>query len=242
VEHFAARLHYARMDPLFLAFPSRKDAADALALRVENALTTAAIARGAASAVMSGGESPRGLLRMLGRRAVPWSHVTLVPSDERCVAPDDHERNERMIRNELCAGEPVELHLLSLCRSPESPEDTLAAVAADLATVPRPFDTVVLGMGADGHTASLFPDAPGIAAALETEDDVIVQRVARLPVPRVSLTPHALADARELNVLLFGWEKRAVYERALKNGPAAEYPIRAVIRRTPAPVTAYWAP
>ena len=101
--------------------------------------------------------------------------------------------------------------------------------ALTLAEVPRPFDTVVVGMGDDGHTASLFPDSPDIGSALATDADCVVQNVPRLGVPRVSLTTHSLLDARDINVLFFGAGKRAVYEAYPRSKCAQAY--RAVAQK-----------
>ena len=97
-------------------------------------------------------------------------------------------------------------------------------------------------MGADGHTASLFPDSPDIRDALASDDECIVQNVPRLVHPRVSLTLRSLLDAHEVNLLFFGAAKRAVFERSLEPGPLEEYPVRALVHQQRVPVNVYWAP
>ena len=228
--------------PAFNEYKTRDAAAHALARRISDRLRDGARLRGAASIIVSGGSSPRGLFHALQTLPLPWRLVTIVPSDERWVPVDDASSNEGMIRRELMAGEPGFAHLVSLYRRSASPRDSLPELNAALAEVPRPFDTGVIGMGDDGHTASLFPDSPDIGAALASNDDCIVQNVPRLGMPRVSLTANALLDARELNLLFFGAAKRQVYEAAVKDGPVEQYPVRALLRQPLVPVTVFWAP
>jgi 6-phosphogluconolactonase len=192
--------------------------------------------------VVSGGESPRGLFRLLRTTRLPWEAVTIVPCDERWVAPDHADSNEGMIRRELLSGWPSDARFVSLYRPVAEADDAVGELAAKLAGVKRPFDTVLLGMGEDGHTASLFPDSPDIAGALRSEQDIIVQRTPRLSQARVSLTVRALLNAHEIHILFFGDAKRSVYRRALLKGPAEEFPVRAILHQDAVNVTAYWAP
>jgi 6-phosphogluconolactonase len=226
----------------FNEYKTRDAATVALARRVGESLRFGVRHRAAASMIVSGGNSPRGLFQELKILPLPWYRVTLVPSDERWVPVEDAASNEGMIRRELLSGEPGFAQFVSLYRRDCSASASLPTLKAALAEVPRPFDTVVVGMGEDGHTASLFPDSPNIAAALSTDDDCVVQEVPRLGAPHVSLTAHTLLDAREITLLFFGIAKRAIYEEALEEGPIEQYPIRALVRQAHVPVTVYWAP
>jgi len=191
---------------------------------------------------LSGGTSPRGLFRTLRLLPVPWYLVTIVPSDERWVPLEDDESNEGMMRRELLSGEPGFARFVSLYRHGRSATDALPALHASLADVPRPFDSVVVGMGDDGHTASLYPDCPDIGRALHSDAECVVQQVPGACHPRVSLTVRSLLDAREVNLLFFGARKRAVYKESLRPGPVEEYPVRALVQQTQVPVNVYWAP
>jgi len=228
--------------PVFNEYKTRDAAALALARRLVDALRNGVQQRATASMIVSGGSSPRGLFHELRKLPVPWGFVTIVPSDERWVPVNDASSNEGMIRRELMAGEPGFAHLVSLYRRDSSPAGSLAELNVALAEVPRPFDAVVVGMGDDGHTASLFPDSPDLSLALASDADCVVQTVPRLGTPRVSLTTHALLDTRGINLLFFGAGKRTVYEAALKPGPIAEYPIRALVQQSRVPVSVFWAP
>jgi 6-phosphogluconolactonase len=226
----------------FNEFGTRDEAAALLARGVSERLRRAAEERAAASMVVSGGTSPAGFFQALRLLPLPWYLVTVVPSDERWVPVDDAASNEGMIRRELLSGEPACARFVSLYRTGQSAIDALPALEAALAAVPRPFDAVVLGMGDDGHTASLFPDSPDIGTALRSDAACIVQYVPRLGVPRISLTLRSLLDTQELDLLFFGAVKRAVYEQALQPGPIEQYPVRALLHQARVPVNVYWAP
>lgn len=208
-------------------FERREAAAEALADALQRDLEAAIAARGQAALVVSGGSTPVSLFRLLRRRPLGWAQVTVLASDEREVPPDHPDRNEAMIRRELLRESARAARLVSLF--PPEP-------------IPARFDHVVLGMGADGHTASLFPGSPDLAAALASEDALARLFVPRLGAWRVSLTPAALLQAGRISLLFFGADKRAVFEAAMAGGEASEYPVRAVLAQEAVPVDVYTAP
>ena len=225
----------------FKIFDSKKAASVALAGHIAGQLETAVIQRDEASIVVSGGASPLATFRALRRHKLPWQKVTVVPSDER-LAPTDHDdSNEGMIRRELMPEEAAAARLLSLAGAANPDDLQLATLNAQLAELSRPLDIVLLGMGDDGHTASLFPDSPNIANALGSIENCVVQQPGHLAAARLSLTPALLLDAREIVLLFFGAGKRAVYERALAGDEVEEMPVRFVLRQQLTPVNVYWA-
>ena len=211
----------------FRTFETRAEASRALANELVGVLAAALERRGFASLVVSGGSSPVEMFHHLREQVIDWKNVTIVPSDERDVPPDHPERNERMIRSELLQGPAAAARLVGLIPP---------------GAVPERFHAVVLGMGADGHTASLFPGSPELKAALESDDELHRLTVPGLKTDRVSLTPRALLSSRRIDLLFFGEEKRAVFEQAAQPGDPDEYPVRAVLDQDRAPVTVFWAP
>lgn len=231
-----------RRDIRWRAHATREEAGDAAADRVATLLRAAIERRGDAAMIASGGESPRGLYASLSEAPLDWSRIAVVPSDERCVEASDPASNAGMIQATLLRAAAGAARLLPLYDAGLAPSEAVARAAARLAAVPRPFAVTVLGLGEDGHTASLFPDSPGIEDELTSDARVVAVRVARLPQVRISLTPRALLDTDEICLVFFGKEKRRVYERAREAGPIAAMPVRLFLHQTAVPVTVFWAP
>ena len=216
--------------------------ARALAESVAGDLAAAVAARGAASLVVSGGSTPRPLFAVLSGLALPWEKVTITLADERWVPVDDDASNEALVRRRLLVGAAAGARFVGLKNEAATPEAGRDACGAALAAVPRPFDVVVLGMGGDGHTASLFPGAAQLAEGLATEALCLPMRPPAAPHPRMSLSLRALLDSRRLVVHVTGDDKWQVYRAALADGPVEDLPIRAVLRGGHPDLGVWWAP
>lgn len=188
-------------------YPTANALADAAAPAIANALTDALRVRGRASLVATGGRSPGAIYDRLAAGGPDWARVIVTLSDERCVAPDDPTANQRLVRERLLQGPGGRAHLLPLWPAPEP--EALAAL--------RPFDVVMLGMGEDGHIASLIPGDPGLEDALTTADATraVPAGLGKPPVARITLTLSALLDAQAVFLLIAGETKRGIVERAL---------------------------
>jgi 6-phosphogluconolactonase len=208
-------------------FSTRAEASAALAAELVSVLESVLEAGGHPALIVSGGSSPLQLFHRLSEYPIDWPRVRIVPSDERDVPLDHPERNESMIRRELLRDEAAGAELISLL----PPGD-----------IPRSFDAVVLGMGDDGHTASLFPDSPDLSKALSSDGPLVRLAVPRLAKERISLTPAALLNTRALYLLFFGEKKRAVLDAALDGSDTGEYPVRVVLNQVQVPLTVYYAP
>lgn len=179
-----------------------------------------------ASAALPGGRSPMAMIAALGRCDLCWPSITLTTTDERRVAVDHALSNARMVRHAL-AGTAAAARFVPL------------AGPAAAQAIAQPFDLVVLGMGADGHIASLFPgqplDRPGLPPLLAADPDPLPPEA---PVGRWTWSLSALAAARRTLLLIGGADKRAVLDRALHHD--AELPVGALLRRARGPVTIHW--
>jgi 6-phosphogluconolactonase len=215
-------------------FRSSEAAAEAAAFGAGRLLADALRTHGRAGLVATGGRSPGPVYdRLREAPGIDWSRVVVTLSDERCVAPEDPASNQRLVRERLLAGAAAKAHLLPLWPQPDE-----AALAALL-----PFDAVLLGMGEDGHVASLIPGDPGLAAAMDPASDRLTVSVpeglGKPPVARISLTLKALLSARAIFLLIAGEAKREVVAKA---EAGADFPVRALIAQTRVPVRILWSP
>jgi 6-phosphogluconolactonase len=234
----------------------RFDGAAALAMTlasdVEHALAAALQERAHASLVVSGGKSPVPFFRRLSEAPLDWRRVHITLADERWVEPDDAESNEGLVRRELLQQRAAQAQFVGLKNDAPTPQQGAARSWVQIAPLPRPFDVVVLGMGTDGHTASLFPGSPGIAAALDpTAPPACVAMSAPVaPNLRMSLNLAALLQSRRVLLQLDGERKWEVYREAARLAAAGDGgplppqapPVSAVLRQRTPGVQVYWAP
>jgi 6-phosphogluconolactonase len=231
-------------DPAVHRHPDIDTLSRELATQIAANLNAGIAARGLASLVVSGGRSPVKFFEHLRMQAVEWNRVCVALADERWVEASDDASNERLVRNVLLKDRAAAARFLGLKNAAPTPD--LGAVSAweTFARVPRPFDAVMLGMGDDGHTASLFPGSPNLLKALNPEASAgcVGMWAPDPPQPRLSLNLTALLDARRIVVLIEGDSKWQTLLAARGPGPVQEMPVRAVLRQERTPVEVSWAP
>lgn len=206
--------------------------ADAAADAIEAALQGALDARGRASLVGTGGRSPGPVYDRLARSDLDWAHVAVTLSDERHVDADSPNANARLLRERLFVGPAARAQYLPLT-------DYAEGVLRKL----LPFDAVMLGMGEDGHIASLIPGSPVLAQAMDPDGAALTaespQGFGSPPVARITLTLSALLQSRGIFLLIAGEAKRQVIADA---EAGADYPVRAILNQDRVPVRIFWAP
>ena len=229
--------------PRILEFSDRGACEHALGQRIEKQLAVA-VQSGATTMVLSGGSTPAGIYGQLSRADIPWEKVTFTLSDERWVSRRDPDSNEAMIRKTLLRNRARSARLVGLKTRHGSPAAGLEACDARLAACKWPAAVVLLGMGTDGHTASLFPDDPGLAAALAVSPATrcVVAHPASQKQARMSLSLACLLDSELICLLIFGEAKRRVLQAALADGPVEAMPVRGVLKQQAVPIEVYWAP
>lgn len=196
----------------------------------------AALARGAATLSVPGGTTPGPVFDLLAQEPLDWARVAVLLNDERWVGEDSPRSNTRLLRERLMQGPAAAAHLVPLYAEAPQPEDRLQELAQGIAPH-LPISVLLLGMGADMHTASLFPGADKLAAALSPEAPVLMAlRAQAAGGPRITLSARVLQAARHIHILITGPEKRAALDRALTLTPT-EAPIRAVLDQS----TVHWA-
>jgi len=204
--------------------------ADAAAHAVAAQLSAGLAARGRASLVATGGRSPGPVYDRLKDAGVDWAHVAVTLSDERQVDVNSPNANLKLLRERLFVGEAAKAHYLPLT---DYAEPALRAL--------MPFDAVLLGMGEDGHIASLIPGSPVMAEAMDPDGEALVAEspagFGSPPVPRITLTLAALLQSRAIFLLIAGEAKRQVVADALAG---ADLPVRALLEQTRVPLRVFW--
>ena len=219
------------------AFADVEAMSRAAAARVVESARAAAAARGRFSLALSDGRTPRRLYELLAEAELPWDRVHFFWGDERCVPRGDAASNYRLASETLLSkipARPENVHAMPC--DPAAPEAGAQAyeetVRAFFHGSDASFDLVLLGLGPDGHTASLFPGEPALAEASRWVA-VSSGRSASPPVPRLTLTFPGLAAAREALFLAAGAAKRALVDAAVAGGadfPAARVRPRGGVR------------
>ena len=233
VVSYATEHRFADSEALELAL------AQALAARLSEAIAS----RGHALLAVSGGRSPRPLFERLAAAPLDWSAITVTLVDERWLPPEHADSNARWLQETLLRGAAAAAHFVPLKNPAPTVEAGLATAEQAVRELALPFDVVLLGMGEDGHTASLFPAADGLAAALDAQGSALCAAIhpPAAPYPRLSLTVAALLQSRVLILPLAGSAKLETYARALGAGAVEEMPVRAVLRQLRVPVEVWLA-
>ena len=226
--------------PKIEAFPTREALYDAAASVLASALTDGVAKRGQAGFAATGGSTPAPVYDRLATMTIPWDRVVVTLTDERFVPPTDPSSNEGLVRRHLLVGEAAKASFAPLYFEGVA-QDEIAAKAEPGVAQALPFGAVVLGVGPDGHFASLFPGNPALAAGLDPKSDRTVIAVpAGQPapdLPRISLTFQALIQSSLIILLVTGETKKALLE-----GPVdPSLPIAAILNQDRAPVRILWA-
>lgn len=214
-------------------FDTPDDAAIALADAVATHLAERLLIAPRASLVVSGGSTPLPFFKALREKPLDWARIDVLLADERWVPEDDDASNTRLVRENLLQGPASEARYLSIKQPGETPVDGLGAVEAALAELHLPLDVLILGMGNDGHTASLFPDAPELDEALDTDSAAIVFPMTppSQPQQRITLTLRALSQAGFTALHLKGDDKLKTLQAACSDiEQVKEMPIRAFLK------------
>jgi 6-phosphogluconolactonase len=223
-------------------FDDRQAMAEAMADDIADLLRAAIDDRGRASLAVSGGSTPEAMFRCLSEQRLAWDRVIVTLVDERWVPPDADDSNERLARTALLQGPAAAARFVGLKNPAATPEAGLAETERALRDVPRPFDVLVLGMGDDGHTASLFPGTAELAGALAAAAPACAPVRPPGLQPRMTLTLPTILDSRYILLLLAGRNKWDIYKQAVNGTDATAMPIRAVFAQATAPLEVYWAP
>ena len=227
-------------------FESRDIMAEELAEEVARRLRKAIEVRGQACISVGGGRFPKPFFEKLAAKELPWKQVRVVLGDERWVNPKDDASNEKLVREHLLVGNAREAGFVGLKTEHAQASDGLEEIESRLEALPSLLDVTVVGMGEDGHTASLFPSASQaeLTQALmpANGEQAAVMNPKVSDVPRITLTLPRLKASRWLVIAAPGDAKLSTFEQAAGGEDIRAMPVRALLNQSEAPVEFWWAP
>lgn len=205
---------------------------------ISSRLAAAIAEKGEATLVVSGGKTPLPLFKTLSETDLDWSRVTITLADDRWLPETHADSNEGLVKANLLQGKAANARFISLFDS-ASPDDAYqgaATVEARVAKLPK-FDVLILGMGEDGHTASLFPCSKEIQAGLAADAPVsLAVTPATAPYQRLSLSKARLLNSSVIYLHLVGPKKLTVLEQAMAGQDPLQMPVRAFLHQQQVPV------
>lgn len=228
-------------------FDSKDALTQALSSSLEERLVSGIKADGRAVLMVSGGSSPAPAYKHLSNLELDWESIDIAMVDERWVDANHEKSNEAFIKNTLLQNHAAKANFITMKNEAPTAQQGSEACEAAYQSLKRPFDITILGMGPDGHTASLFPHAEGLEQGLTTDNlvcaiNAIESDVTGKITERMTLTLNAIAQSKVVKLLISGEEKLAVYKAAKASGEVKDMPLRAVLNHPEINVEVYWAP
>lgn len=196
---------------------------------------------------VSGGSTPRPVYENLSEHPIDWSRVQVALVDERWVPETDQASNARMIRRSLLRNRAATAKFQGMYLPGRNVHDGLENCQTAYRGLPHSFSLCLLGMGADGHFASLFPEATGLQVALCGQQLCAVieakpSAVTGKHTSRMTLTLSTILRCDKIFLLFTGPEKWQVYEQALSPENRCRYPVSAILQQTEKDIELYWSP
>ena len=227
---------------------SREVLFDKVSKRCASQLSRGVEKQGRASFIVPGGTTPSPVFERLSNMSLLWNNVLVAPSDERWVDAEHSQSNQRLIQQTLLVNHAASARLMPLKNDAATPTEGESVAEKNISELEQPFDVTLLGMGNDGHFASLFPGVTELPEALDqssTKKCIGINAegcpVAGEYTQRMSLTLSALLDSKLVIVLITGAEKLAVIEQAQSSSDELSLPIVSLLNQKKTPVVIYWA-
>lgn len=213
-----------------------------LAKQVASQLQQAIEQNGKASIAFSGGSTPKGFFNELSRIKIDWQKVTVTLADDRWLDGAHHDSNARLIRENLLVNCASDANFFLLAQNGEFNSDLLTQLNLQAKAL-LPFDVVILGMGEDGHTASIFPCSEQVEQGLDANASPALIKVipTTAPYDRISFNFNALITATNLYLHIVGDAKMAVLNDALASNDSIKMPIRAFLQQPDKVCEVFWA-
>lgn len=211
-----------------IKYDEREELIQKVAAKISSALITALDGRETITFAVPGGTTPGPILEKLSEFYLDWARVNVILGDERWV-PHSHERsNTRLIMKTLFKNEAKKARFIPMYADFASPEEGILHINKDIEPA-LPLSVALLGMGADMHTASLFPGSKNLGLALSKDaPNVVAVSALGIPEPRISLTARVLNSSQEKHLVFFGVDKKRVLDEAMFLDPLSA-PVSAVL-------------
>lgn len=204
-------------------------------------LQDALLRDGRASLAVSGGSTPKTLFNKLSMLYIDWPSIDITLVDDRWVDETHNDSNESLVRRFLLKGNAADAPFVALKNSAKGAREGRHKCEESLSQVKHPLDVVVLGLGADGHTASLFPCCDELTMAMDINNTnrCIATNPMNAPYERITLTRSAIKSSSNIILHIVGRNKLDTLEQAIKTKDSAKMPIYAFLQE---PISIYWAP
>ncbi len=220
-------------------FESAEDVCIALSDEIETIVTNAVAARGEASIALSGGRTPIPMFQALSSKALPWDNMTVSLVDDRWVPPTHKDSNEALLIKHLLASNPNRTHFIGFWKPDCDAYSAVPLCNESFSGLPEALDCAVLGMGNDGHTASIFPESEQLQNALDTTDTCCAVTPSTAPHDRMTMSAHKLLASRKRILHLKGEDKLETLKSAVMDDDIHSMPVRLFLNH---PLTIYWSP
>ena len=224
------------------AFKEQEDLIEALTQSIVKNLQEAIDKNGKASLLVSGGSTPRPLFKKLRKVALAWEKITVGLCDERWVSSTHQDSNEQFIKTTLLQEEASRATFVGMYQEGLEAKEAEDLCAKQMNASFFPFDVLVLGMGGDAHTASLFPNNERLEEAYDMSSDALCIAIEPTTAPhtRMSLNLKAILSASHLYLHFEGEEKHAVYNEAISGEDRFTMPIRSVLNQDSKDIEVYY--
>ncbi|TGE84083.1 6-phosphogluconolactonase [Pseudoalteromonas sp. KS88] len=228
-------------------FDSKEALTAELSASLEQSLVSGIKNDGRAVLMVSGGSSPAPAYKHLSNLELDWDNIDVAMVDERWVDVEHEKSNEAFIKGTLLQNHGAAANFITMKNAAETAEQGSKECEKAYQQLKQAFDVTILGMGPDGHTASLFPHAQGLEQGLTTSQlvcaiNAIESDVTGTITERMTLTLSAIAQSKVVKLLISGEEKLAVYKAAKAGGDVDDMPLRAVLNHPTINIEVYWAP
>ena len=224
-------------------FASRTQLDSALAEKVSSILQSAIASKGKASIAVSGGSTPKGFFKALSEKNLDWNKVTITLADERWVNITSADSNTRLVHENLLQNKASAAKFFHLKQGENLCDETLVDLNLAANNALLPLDILILGMGEDGHTASLFPCSQQIEQGLDTNNTDVLMKVepTTAPYQRITFSFASLSQSKNTFLHICGDNKKQVLDKALSANDIFEMPVRAFLHSDGIDTQVYWA-